>query len=145
MLIQLQGLDQYHLKIGVFPKMSNCDVKLIDIPKLVGGKRKLKNKKKSKSKNKKGGSAWVATARSYSNKPQSKNHLGKFTKGKQYVQNKDNITSGPMFTHLSLKNMTKNLSNKVNKITSKPFKMSSRVRKLVKNISKSPMFDIFKL
>lgn len=119
---------------GVFPKQKNCGIKVIDIPKLVGGKKKRKY-------NKKGGSDWVSTVRSYSYTPQSKKRLGKFTNSNQYIQNKNKLSKGPMFFPLSLK---KKINSVLKKKKIGPFRFTSKTRKMISDISNYPMFELFK-
>ena len=125
---------------GVFPNKGNCNVNVLDIPKLIGGKRRKKYKRGKK--NKRGGSDWISTLRSGSVNPQTQKHVNKFSKRKQYQQHKNSITSGRMFNPFTLKNKMKGIIKK-NKIG--PFKISRKISKFINKIQDYPMFRLLKL
>jgi len=60
----------------------------------------------------------------------------------QYKQNINNISSGRMFFPLSLK---KSVKDALKKKKIGPFKITRKVRNMIKNISKYPMFRLLQL
>ena len=117
---------------GVFPNIKNCNVNVLDIPKLVGGKRRRKY-------NKRGGKQVSSV---HVKSPTKKKGFKYSHLGKQYHQNKNTITSGRMFYPLTLKQKITSIIKK-NKIG--PFKISSKTRKFINKIQDYPMFQLLNL